>query len=85
MGCQNWGVDEDRISAAIERNTRALDEFRAALRQMNLRQERVLGEVVAVLADMRAEIRAHTARLEAHTEAIWRMLDRWGEGPTPAS
>jgi hypothetical protein len=64
-------VDEDRIATA-------LDEFRVALREMNLRQERVLTGFMAELADSRAQLRANT-------EATWRMLDRWGEGPTPAS
>lgn len=64
-------MDEDRLATAV-------DDLRVTLRDMNARQERVLREVVAAIVDMRAEIRANT-------EATWKMLDRFGEGPTPAS
>lgn len=64
-------MDEDRIA-------KALDDFRIALREMNLRQERVLRELMAELADGRAQLRANT-------EATWRMLDRWGDDPAAAS
>lgn len=73
------------LREVIERNTRAFDDLIVALREIRMSQDRITRELVAEISDQRAEIRAQTARLEAHTRAIWKMLDRWGEGPTPAS
>ena len=64
-------MDEDRIA-------KALDDFGDAIRQVNLRNERVTSELVSEIVDRRAEIRAQT-------RAILRLLDRWGNGPAPAS
>ena len=64
-------VDEDRIA-------RALDDFHEAVRQINLRNERVMTQLVSEIVDQRAEIRAQT-------QAMLRLLDRWGNGPAPAA
>lgn len=67
----------DRHAAAYDRNTAAFDDFREAFRQDRLRSERIFQAQMDAIANMRDEIRSHT-------KAINRVLDRWGEGPTPA-
>ena len=68
----------DQIDATIERNTRAFEDLQVVIRENRLLQERSLARFEQRMEDMGRQIRANT-------EATWRMLDRLGEGPTPAS
>lgn len=40
--------------------------------------------IQASLAELQAEIADQREQIRANTEATWRMLDRFGEGPAPA-
>jgi hypothetical protein len=73
-------IDEtfERNTHAFDRNTQAFDDLGVVIRESRFLQERSLQRFEAAIDDMRAEIRANT-------DAILKMLDRWGEGPTPAS
>jgi hypothetical protein len=73
------------LDVTLERNARAFEDLQVVIRDSATRQERALRVVERRLDAGTAQIRANTEATRAHTEAIWRMLDRWGEGPTPAS
>jgi hypothetical protein len=82
----------DQIDATIDRNTRAFErseqafsDFQLAFRQDRLRAERVYQEQLAATMEVRASIAEMRDEIRANTQAILRMLDRWGEGPSPAS
>jgi hypothetical protein len=75
----------DRVDATIDRNTQAFEDLQVVIRESRIREERAFQGLErafarhdAALEDMRADIRANT-------EAILRLLDRWGEGPAAAS
>ena len=68
----------DRNTAAFERHAEAFDDFRDAFRQDRLRSERMFSELLSAVGEMREDIRTHTKAIES-------LLDRFGEGPTPAS
>ena len=81
-----------RIDATLERNAQAFEDLQVVIRDSARREERSLQGFERALEafERRMERRglqteANTAQIRAQTEAIWRMFDRWGEGPTPAS
>ena len=79
----------DRIDSTIDRNTRAFEDLQLVIRESRIREERALTHFEEALdawtSRVSAQLEANTAQVRAQTAAIWRMLDRWGEGPTPAS
>jgi hypothetical protein len=68
----------DRVDATIDRNTQAFEDLQVVIRESGIREERALQRFEATMERISADV-------NAHTEAIWRLLDRWGEGPSPAS
>ena len=74
-----------RLDETIARNAQAFEDLQVVIRDSARRQERSLQAFERRMERMGKQIEAHTARTEAGTRAIRRMLDRWGEGPTPAS
>ena len=68
----------DRIDTTIDRNTQAFAELQAVIRENRLLNQRALERFEATMERLDEQLRANT-------EATWRMLDRWGEGPTAAS
>lgn len=67
----------DRSNELMDQNRRAFDDLRTFLRDMTVRQERVLGRMADHLADMTQEQRAQRA-------ALFRILDRLDEGGSTA-
>jgi hypothetical protein len=74
----------ERIDAHMERgnelmdqNRRAFEDLRTFLRDMTVRQERVLGRMADHLADMTQEQRAQRS-------ALFRMLERLDDGGSAA-
>ena len=67
----------ERGNGLMERNRRAFEDVRTFLRDMTLRQERVLGRMADHLADMTQEQRAQRA-------ALFRILDRLDDGGSAA-
>jgi len=87
-----------RCEGVIADTGKSYDDWRFAMRQDSLRNERILGEMSQALARNSASLERHTASLERHTddviaeqraqrEALWRMLDKLdgGGGPEPAA
>jgi hypothetical protein len=79
----------ERNQQAFERNQQAFEDL-----QVVIRENRILGERNAqgFAEDLREILNRHDAafnelrdEIRANTRAVWRMVDRWGEGPTPAS
>jgi hypothetical protein len=68
----------DRVDATIDRNTQAFEDLQVVIRESRIREERALQRFEATMERISADV-------NAHTEAIWRLVDRWGEGPSPAS
>ena len=79
----------DRIDSTIDRNTRAFEDLQVVIRESRVREERALTHFEEALdawtSRVSAQLEANTAQVRAQTEAIWKLLDRWGEGPSPAS
>lgn len=86
----------ERHEHAFERHgqafEQAFEDLRIAMREDRVLAERrtqafeqTLGRLVERLDDMGVEIRANTTQLKALTDATFKMLDRFGEGPMPAS
>ena len=79
----------ERNSEAFDRYVRAFEDLQAVIRESRVREERALQafeqRLDANATLLARQMEANTRRTEAMTEALWRMLDRWGEGPTPAS
>ena len=65
-----------RGNELMEANREAFQALRVALREMNLRSEKVMGEVSAHIREMTEESRAQRGALLA-------ILDRLGAGPAP--
>lgn len=61
---------------AFAETREAFQDVRGALREMNLRSERVMGELSAQIREMTEEARAQRGALLA-------ILDRLGAGPAP--
>jgi hypothetical protein len=74
-----------KLDATLERNAQAFEDLRVEIREGRIRSERSLQSFERRMEQMGSQIEASTERTRAGTRAIWRMLDRWGEGPTPAS
>ena len=68
----------DRNTRAFERHAEAFDDLQTVIRETRILEERALQRFEATMDRISADV-------NAHTEAIWRLLDRWGEGPSPAS
>jgi hypothetical protein len=89
VGCDNQRVAEDellrRLDATLERNAEAFADLQVVIRETATRQERSLQAFERRMERLGKQIEANTARVQAGTDAIWRMLDRWGEGPSPTS
>jgi hypothetical protein len=68
----------ERNNQALEHNARAFEDLQLVIRESSLRVERALQA-------FERRMEHQNARIQAGTDAIWRVLDRWGEGPTPAS
>ena len=82
----------DKFDAAIERNTRAFERLEAFLRDERLLHDRRMAAVERSYERMERRFELQIATLDdllersrEHTRAIRSLLDRWGEGPTPAS
>ena len=75
----------ERFDAHIARMDVHMAETRAAIREAAIRNERALQTFEARLHLLEDEFRDSRAERRAHIDALQRLLDRWGEGPTPAS
>ena len=82
----------DRIDGTIERNTRAFDDLQVVIRADRIRGDRTLHAVERSYEGMmrsldKLALAIDELRQESreHTSAIRSMMDRLGEGPTPAS
>ena len=87
-----WLERDGRLEAVLERNAQAFEDLQIVIRDSATRHEKALQQVDRALdrVDRALEhfedaLRENTQWTRAGTEAIRRMLDRWGEGPTPAS
>jgi hypothetical protein len=78
-------ADDDllrQLNLTLERNAQAFEDLQVVIRDSATREERALTRFEQALDAWTQRV---SEQLEANTAAVWRMLDRWGEGPTPAS
>lgn len=86
-------INEQR--QAIDEQRQAIDDLRQALNQMNLRQERIMGQVLAELRRLGESIQAMNESIReqraefleesrAGRTALFAILDRLGPGPAAA-
>jgi phage-related minor tail protein len=78
-------ADDDllrQLNLTLERNAQAFEDLQVVIRDSATREERALTHFEQALDAWTQRV---SEQLEANTAAVWRMLDRWGEGPTPAS
>jgi hypothetical protein len=68
----------DEVLARIDRNS---EETRLYIRESGLRFERFMQAMDRRIEDLEAEARRSRETTDAHTKAIWALLDRWGYGP----
>ena len=68
----------ERNNQAFDRNTAAFEDLQVVIRESRVREERAFRSFEAKLEEFGAIIRAQT-------DAMWKLLERWGEGPTPGS
>ena len=68
----------DRLNEGFDRLDTAFDDLQVVIRENRLLQQRSLEHLEAFVEQINADA-------EARMGAVRRMLDRWGEGPTPAS
>jgi hypothetical protein len=75
----------DGMRGALDDVRGALDDLRIEIRQSSLRQERVMQQFERRLEMLEAEFADSRDERRAHTQALWRLVDRLGEGPAPAA
>ena len=68
----------DRNAAASDRNAAAFEDLQVVIRESRIREERAFRAFEARLEE-------HGETIRAQTEALWKLLERWGQGPTSAS
>ncbi len=67
----------ERGNTLMDQNRQAFEDLRTFLRDMTVRQERVMGRMADHLADMTEEQRAQRT-------ALFRILDRFDDGGSAA-
>jgi hypothetical protein len=82
-------ADAERARADAERHTQAIEDQRLAINQWNMRQEKMMQEVLAATQEMIANIREWryegVEEARAQRAALWAILDELkGGGPATA-
>ena len=73
----------ERFDGHVVRMDAHMEDTHEAIRESGIRFERAMQALDRRSAALEEESRAWRGRIEAQTEAIWKLLDRWGEGPPP--
>lgn len=79
----NWGVRRKELAERLERIDRSIEDSNLYIRESGLRFERFMQRIDRRMERLEEESRESRAQLRANTDAIWKLLDRWGEGPPP--
>lgn len=79
----NWGVRRKELAERLERIDRSIEDSNLYIRESGLRFERFMQRMEHRMERLEEESRESRAQLRANTDAMWKLLDRWGDGPSP--